>query len=543
MDWLRRVLNQAFAAFKDMTAAQRASMVMLALTIVFTLGVVAFMGARPKFSVVASGLDNSEMADAVRYLDEMGEEYKTDPAKGAILVNQDRKAVVQKKLMVGQVISAEKIFSYAEFVRESSGIHVSNRHRDDLFRIALQNELKRMIEGLDGVDHARVEVQKERDPEWGVSGAKVGTAITISTKRSVKLDQAMANTIIDLVSSAVRNSDPRKVTVVDSRNWGKKFRKEDPNSVVVRGAKRLDLTRAVENYVRRKVEDFIDKTGFEAAVSVTAVLDLEHVRKTAYEINPEQAIQVTYEKRKVKETGAVGSGGATGQGGNAPGTSAGGGTGGTGRPGKPREHSEDDTSFGQDYSRILKEILQAPGKSSELRLSVVMHSRIVQQTNKKSGRRELTFIAPSDQQKADWKALLANIAGLDTTNQDEAKRIVLVHMPPNREEVMAVLEPDMSITERLSNYGPIARVGGILLLATFALFFLYGLGKKAATSRPVLSAAKAGGGVAAQEDVDMEPQEPEEAKFQDLQKRLKSFAEQDPRRVASLVKRWLIRES
>jgi len=541
MDWLRKVLNQAFAAFKDMTAAQRASMVMLGLTIVFTLGVVAFMGARPRFSIVASGLDNTEMADATRYLDEIGEEYKTDPARGAILVNQDRKAAVQKKLMVGQVITAEKIFSYADFVKESGGIHVSNRHRDDLFRIALQNELKRMIEGLDGVERAKVEVQRERDPEWGVNEGKVGTAVTVTTKRSVSLDQAMANTIIDLVASAVRNADPRKITIVDSRNWGKKFRKEDPNSVVVRGAKRLDLTRAVEDYVSRKVEDFIDQTGFEAAVSVTAVLNLEQIRETVYQINPEESIQVTYEKRKVKETGAVGAGGATGQGGNNPAVSAGTASGGAGRPARPSERSDDDQRFSQDYSRILKEIVHAPGKS-DLRLSVVMHSRVVQQTNKKSGKRELVFVKPGDQQLLDWRKVLANIVGLDVTNAADAKKIVLVHMPPNRDDVMAMLEPDISMTERLRGYGPMARVGGIFLLATFALFFLYGLGKKAATSRPVVSAARTAGGAGAEEETDAEPVEPEEAKLHDLQKRLRSFAEQDPRRVASLVKRWLVRE-
>ena len=47
MDWLRQVLNQATAAFKAMTAAQRASMIMLGLTIVVALGLVAVLGARP----------------------------------------------------------------------------------------------------------------------------------------------------------------------------------------------------------------------------------------------------------------------------------------------------------------------------------------------------------------------------------------------------------------------------------------------------------------------------------------------------------------
>jgi flagellar M-ring protein FliF len=542
MDWLRRVLDQAFAAFKDMTAAQRASMVMLALTIIFTLGLVAFLGARPKFSVVASGLDNSEMADAVRYLDEIGEEYKTDPARGAILVNQDRKAVIQKRLLASQVISSEKIFSYAEFIDKTDGIHVSNRHRDELFRIALQNEIKRMIEGLEGVERAKVEIQKERDAEWGVGREKIGTAITLTTKRSVKLDQAMANTIIDLVHSSVRNSDPQKVTVVDTRNWGKKYRREDPNSVVVKGAHRLDLTHAFEQHLLRRVRAFIAETGFEAAVSVSVILDLEHIRETVYKVIPDETVEVSSEKRKLKDIGGTGAGGATGVPASQPGVAAAGSTGG-GRTGKPSERSDATQKLRFDYSRILQEVIRAPGKSSDIRLSVVLQDRIVQKKDEKTGRTELIFVSPTDEQKADWRMLLANIVGKDYDSEQAKKKVIITHMKPNRDEVMAMLAADVSLSERLSASWPVARVGGVFLLATFALFFLYGLGKRAATNRPVITATQSKTASVLEEGEGMEPPPPEESEFHDMQKRVRSFAEQDPRRVASLIKRWLVRES
>ena len=75
MDWLRQVLAQAGTAFKAMTAAQRASMVMLGLTIVLALGLVAFLGARPKYVPVATGLDQAGTAEVVSALEQTGEEY------------------------------------------------------------------------------------------------------------------------------------------------------------------------------------------------------------------------------------------------------------------------------------------------------------------------------------------------------------------------------------------------------------------------------------------------------------------------------------
>lgn len=110
MDWLRQVLNQAAAAFKAMTAAQRASMIMLGLTIVVALGMVTVLGARPKYVTLASGLDQAELGEVARFLDERGEEYKTDLQKGAVLVPQDRKPSLIRQVTELSIISKEKVY-------------------------------------------------------------------------------------------------------------------------------------------------------------------------------------------------------------------------------------------------------------------------------------------------------------------------------------------------------------------------------------------------------------------------------------------------
>jgi flagellar biosynthesis/type III secretory pathway M-ring protein FliF/YscJ len=536
MDWLRRILRQAFAAFRDMSAAQRASMVMLGLTIVLTLGIVAFMGARAKYVTLVSGLDQDELSEVVQYLEDAGEEYKIEPSRGAVLVHQDRKPVLIPRLAVGQVVPADKIYGYAEFIADGKGIHISQRHRGELYRIALMGELKRMIEGIEGVESALVNVKQESPSEFGWKPEAVGVAVTVTTKRSRKLDQAMANSIIDLVHSAVRKSDPRKITVVDNRT-SRTFRREDPNSVIVKGARRLDLTSAVEEHFRRRIEEFIARAHYDAAVSVSCELDLEQIKKTAYNVLSEELVQVTYERRKLTEVGATGVQGPTGLGPNRPEVATAGATGGARTPMKPRELKEDFTKGAHDYSRVLEEVLGTPGKIKKLNLSVLLFDRRVGKQDAKTGEITEVFEPPTDKDMENWTKLLANQAKIAAEANVE-----ITHMPPHTPGPTALAEAEKSWRDQLAGSWPAVRIGGIFLLATFALFFLYGLGKKAATSRPVMSSLPGTPGAAPEEGLESEVPEPEEAQLHEMQRRIRTFTEQDPRKVAGLVKRWLVRE-
>ncbi len=543
MDWLRGILNQAFAAFKAMTAAQRASMVMLALTIVFTLGVVAFLGARPKFVTLASGLEQTEMQDVVRYLDETGEEYQTDPAKGAVLVHQDRKPALLGKTIRAGVISREKVYDIEDYRANPPGLGVSNAERRQLRNWALAGELKKMLVGLEGVEDAKVTIKPEDDEGFILAPERVGVAISVTTRRSVKLDQPFANSIIDLVNNAVRYSDPQQISVVDARNPRRTFKKEDPDSVVVIGARRLDLTSGVERHFKRMIQQFIRETGFEGVVNVTCELNLKKVEESAYKVLGEETVQVSLTKRKSTHKGALGPSGQVGTGRQDPRivAGAGAGTSSGSKPGQPSESKEDELQSLQDYSRVLTETVGTPGTIKRLSLSVMLFHRVVQQKDADTGKLKEVFEEPSAKDKKEWERILANMVKV-VEEPEKNVNVVVAHMKPDRPDPLAFIEPVKTWQDHFTTYKPAARIGGLFLLAAFGLFFLYGVGKRAATTRPVMTAAPGKGGPAAEEAVDIEPPEPEDVEFHEIQKRLRSFVESDPRKVAGLVKRWLVRE-
>jgi len=546
MDWLREIFTQVRTGVAAMTAAQRASMVVLATIIALTMGMVVVLGARPKYVPVASGLDQAEMRDVVQLLDERGEKYKTDARQGAVLVAQDRKSVIDQ--WIRPIVPLEKTRGIDWYGDRTSGLGISQRERDKLYNVAVGGELKKMIMGLAGVEHARVQIKQESASEFGWKAEPVGVAVTVTTRRSVQIDQPMADSIIDLVHKAVRNCDPKEIVVVDNRTH-KRFHREDPKSVVLRGARRLDLTRAVEDHFRRKFERFITQSGYEHTVAVTCYLDLKEARRSVYKVMPDETVLVTSERRKSTHIGATQSGGQTGMRPNPPGAivvgsvTASGGS----QPAKPSESKTSDDKARVDYSRLLEEINTTPGAIKTMRVSVILYDRVVQKKDDKTGKVELAYVSPKAEDLKKWEELLVNLANAaDTTDltaeqlaQQKRTEVVVANMPP-RDVLGAVLET-ANLQDTLRSYFPHARIAGVFLLATFALFFLYGLGKRAASTRPVF-AAPTRKEAAAPRSEQIEG-EPEDAQFHEMQERIRTFVDQDPRKAAGLVKRWLVRES
>lgn len=545
MDWLKRVLDQATVAFRAMTAAQRASMVMLGLTIVVALGLVVVLGARPKFVVMASGLEKDEMAEAVRMLDEAGEEYKVDQAKGAILVHADRKPAWVARFV--KVVPREKIYDYERYLTEGSGFQYSDAQRKEMRRIAQGGELQKTIGSFEGVERCKVEIKPESEGEYVLNPEKVGVSVFLTMRRGQTLDSQMANSIIDVVNSAVRNSDPKLITVVDTRNPRVTFRKEDPDTEVFIGKNQLNLRKEVERFYRQKLEDFISQTGYECAVTVNAIMDIKKLREVIRKRDQDGrgGVLLWQEKRKTESVGATGPGGPVGVPENPPGGTMAGGTGSSGG-GTPSTMKDDSNKIQMDYDAFFQEITKSSSDIMQLSASVVITERRVTRKDEKTGRMVAAYVAPSDQEKADWKRMIVTALGVKPDDQapDKLDKLVTIcHMKPSQSEPPdPFYEPPPSVMARVTGYAPYARVAGVLLLACAALFFLYSLGRRAAVAPPA-EVVVAGGPEPAEGLGEGEAVEPEEIKFKQMQERIANLVDQDPRKVSSLVKRWLSRES
>jgi flagellar biosynthesis/type III secretory pathway M-ring protein FliF/YscJ len=542
MDWLRQVLNQATAAFRAMTAAQRASMIMLGLTIAVALGLVAVLGARPKYVTLASGLDQNELGAVARYLDEAGERYQLNAPKGEVLVLHDRKPALYNKLVASRVVAPQKLFGEDAFIEKGGALWVSDKHRQDMMRIAIANELQKTICSLEGVENCTVHIKPESGDEFNLNPEKVGVGITLTMRGGAKLDQQFANSVIDLSASVVRNADPKLVKVLDARDARRCFSKEDPDTEIFVGKNRLSLRSQVENYYQRKLNEFLTAAGYEGAVTVSCELNLDKIKEVAKKY-PEDQVVFYQRTKKSDVTGATGPGGATGYTATEPLVTAGPST--TGSPGTPERRKESEIETRSDFPSTYTEILRTPGKVSKLAASVIIFDRIVQKKDEKTGKVVQAYEPFPEDKIGEWKAMVANALTVEIPEGkklEDVQSISIYHMKPPKDDPgseLAGTQP--GVRELVANYWPVARIGGVLMLTAVAFFFLYALGKRAATAPPpemVVQAPCAGGEAAAEEA----GAEPDDVKLRQLQDKLRGMVSQDPRKVATLVKRWLTHE-
>ena len=183
---------------------------------------------------------------------------------------------------------------------------------------------------------------------------------------------------------------------------------------------------------------------------------------------------------------------------------------------------------------LYKHVVDTPGKVAEVKVSGVLTPRIVEVRDPETGevRREYakTDTPAAKEELEDWQALIANVSGASL------EKVVLRWRPaaflspePARER------PAVELLAHLERYGPMAVVS---FLSMLALFFLYGLGRRVAQPAPTPIVVEAAG----REEIAGEPAGDEEMKLREMQGRIRLMTGQDPRKVASLVKRWLVRE-
>ncbi len=543
MDWLRQVLNQATAAFRAMTAAQRASMIMLGLTIAVALGLVAVMGARPKYVTLFSGLEQNDLGAVTRYLDESGEEYKVDAQKGEVLVPSDRKPSLYTRLQANRVVS-QKVFDTAAYIENSGSLWISEKERQERLRFAVAGELQKTICGLQGVESCTVQVKPESADEFVLAPEKVGVGITVAMRGGQALDQQFANSVIDLASSVVRNADPKLVKVIDARDARRCFTKEDSDTEYFIGKNRLMLKSQMESYYQKKINELISATGYEGKALVTVELDLDKVKELAQEIDPEKTLVVYQKVHKLDSTGATAPGGAVGVDPNNPVAAGGAASTSSGSAGTPSKTKDSESETKTICSFVTKEIMRAPGKVAKITASVVINDRIIFKKNEKTGEVTQVYETPGEDIKANWKNLVAKIIGINTNDNTVIDQAVAIcHWKPVREAPDApAAAPKPDVKDMVAAYWPYARIGGVLMLTAVAFLFLYALGKRAATAPPpelVIQAPHAGAGGAAEEESGAEP---DDIKLRQLQDKLRGMVSQDPRKVATLVKRWLTNE-
>ena len=191
-----------------------------AMTILGVVGVVLmgmfFMkwASSTDYAPLYTGLSGPDAAAVTQKLDAAGVKYKLAGGGGTILVSKNDVYKERVALSAAGLPSGGGD-SYA--LLDKQGITTDEFTRNIDYQRALQGELGRTIQSIDGIQQASVTIQIPKDTVFvGADQQKATAAVLVKTNGGGDLPSDTVTSIVHLVASSIPNMNPDDVTVADA---------------------------------------------------------------------------------------------------------------------------------------------------------------------------------------------------------------------------------------------------------------------------------------------------------------------------------------
>lgn len=262
-------MNQFTAMLQRFGIGRLAAILGLAAGVAAVAAAIFLNLGQPK-SLLYSNLDLKEAGSITAALDQAGVKYEVKGDGSTILVPRDEVASTRLMLSSKGLPTAGsvgyEIFDEANALGQTDFVQQLNRQR------ALEGELARTIQGLDGISSVRVHLVLPKRQLFEEEAEQPSASVTIGVGgREPTPDQVRA--IQNLVAGAVPNMKPDRVTVVDQH--AKTLSGGDVGMAAEADGRKSEVEQRIAKQVRQLVEGVVGAG--KARVNVTADLELARV--------------------------------------------------------------------------------------------------------------------------------------------------------------------------------------------------------------------------------------------------------------------------
>jgi flagellar M-ring protein FliF len=452
------LLGRGSRTFSSFTIGQKVVAVVGLLALVF--GGYFFMtwAARPTYAPLFTDVAPADASAIVDQLNSAGTPYKLTNGGSTIMVPQSQ--VYDTRIAMSGKGIAPSSGSTGWGLLDKQGITTSKFQQSVAYKRALEGELSRTVEGIDGVSTAVVHLAL---PEKTVftkqtEGAKASVLIETAPGRDMTSSQVQA--VVNLVSSAVENMDPTDVTVADSS--GKVLSAAGEGSAGAAADSRSQQTRDFEVRKAAELQEMVEKLvgPGHSDVRVTADLDFDSTKTTTESFTDPKTNPSATSTSTEKFTGSgAATGGVLGPDNIAVPT--------TGTTGKTGDYEKTSTTANNPINRVVEERTSAPGAVRKLNVSVLLDAKTATAANKEQ-----------------VQALVASAVGLDTKRGDTVVVDTIAFdetaAATAADELSAAKKADAAAARNTMIMSGAKYLGGGLLLL---MLFFYGRKKLAKAAR------------------------------------------------------------
>ncbi|MBP6877714.1 MAG: flagellar M-ring protein FliF [Phenylobacterium sp.] len=354
-------MNNFVAALQRFGIGRLAAILGIGIGVAAALIALTMNLGEPK-ALLYSNLDLKEAGSITTALDQAGVKYEVKGDGSTIMVSRDQ--VASTRLMLsskGLPTSGSvgyEIFDEANALGQTDFVQQLNRQR------ALEGELARTIQSLDGVTSARVHLVLPKRQLFEEEAEQPSAAVTIGVGgRAPSADQVQA--IQNLVSSAVPNLKPGRVTVVD-QHAKTLSAGEDGFGAQAADGRRSDVEQRIAKTVTKLVEGVVGPG--KARVNVTADLNLARVTVQQETFDPDgQVVRSETTNEETSRENQPDANGAVSASANIPG-----GVGANGEALNQSASGRTESTTNYEISKTVRTEVQEPGDMKRLSVAVAV---------------------------------------------------------------------------------------------------------------------------------------------------------------------------
>ncbi|MCX5633822.1 MAG: flagellar basal-body MS-ring/collar protein FliF [Phycisphaerae bacterium] len=259
------------AVWQNVSVVQRALLIAIVLTFIVVGGLLTRWVRMPDMGLLYSGLDAEEAAKIVEKIGEKGIVYKL--ASGGTTIYVPKENISQLRLdMAKEGLPEGGQKGYGIFDNEKIGISpfVQNVNLNR----ALQDELAKSIQMIDGVVHARVHIVSPEHTLFTSTTPQTSASVVLRLKAGYRLSGLNIAAITHLVASGVEGLKSENITIVDSQ--GRLLSSESDQAMGGGAGTVADYRERVEQSLADKVENMLTAVlgPGRATIKVSAEIDM-----------------------------------------------------------------------------------------------------------------------------------------------------------------------------------------------------------------------------------------------------------------------------
>lgn len=275
-------LQKIMAIWQHVSIVQKALLVSILLAVVLVGGLFTYWAQMPDMKVLYSGLDPEEAGKITDKISEKGILYKLNHSGTTIYV--PKQEVTQLRLdmaRAGLPNSGQK--GYSIFDDEKIGISPFVQNVN--LKRALQEELAKSIQMIEGVTHARIHIVSPENKFFSSNKSQTSASVILRLKPGYALSPLNIAAISHIVTGSVEGLASENVTIVDSQ--GRLLSNQTDGQMAGGAGTVADYRERIEQSLSGKVQDLLTVVlgPGRATVRVSAEVDMtsSNVAKEIYD--------------------------------------------------------------------------------------------------------------------------------------------------------------------------------------------------------------------------------------------------------------------